>query len=621
MENESLLLFIGVAILLISAFSSTAKGQDWNQYQEWENTTEYSRTYVVDQKHPHASDTGEGSFNHPFKTINKAASVVRAGERVLVYGGIYREMIEPVHGGRSDSEMITYEVYPGEEVIVKGSRIFNGEWIQRRVKTDILPDENLPYTWSTRVWIAEIPDSLFEGGYNPFLLENITSDEHKLMPWARLVTDKVPFTSKRGMIFQGGKRLIQLENVGDVAKIPGSFWVEPDGKKIHLHAFGSVNPNREFFEIAVQSHLLKPTSIGLGYIQIKGFTFEHAANGFLRTSTGAVTTLGGHHWIIEDNIIRQVNSSALEFGYYAYEFEDQREENIQPRKDPDLGGVIIRNNSIYEAGTAGIRSYSVKNGIISGNRIWNIGWQDAQNYWECAGIKILRAHNTLVSENEIFNVVGGNGIWMDWDIRESRVTRNLIYNIKTIQGGIFVEASQVSNLVDNNIIWGVDGSGLYLNDSDKTLAVHNLVGEISGPPVTAIVATKRKLGGRWLTATENKIYNNIFVDVNQAILMDRDANDADYNLYVSTDYSSSFLLESVQAKGFELNSEQRYASFGFDSKYGIVSFSDLGVLDFPGFAIALKDYFHQERSPGKVQPGPFIELDGERILLKEPGLR
>ncbi len=122
--------------------------------------------------------------------------------------------------------------------------------------------------------------------------------------------------------------------------------------------------------------------MGLNYIHISGLSFENCANGFLRTGTGAVTVLGGEHWIIENNTIQQINSSGLEFDYLAFEetYPILLNKN-SPRKRTDaVGGMIIRNNTISECGTAGIRSFVVENSLIENNHIFNCGWQDAENY-------------------------------------------------------------------------------------------------------------------------------------------------------------------------------------------------------------------------------------------------
>ncbi|MTI33389.1 right-handed parallel beta-helix repeat-containing protein [Xanthovirga aplysinae] len=599
---------------------------DWDSYRSWENTTAYSKTIVVNQRHPKASDENPGTLELPLKTINKAAQLVKAGERILIYSGIYRETIRPKNEGSGAEKMISYESAPGERVIIRGSRILNTSWEQRQAKTDAIDDSTFTYSWSRKIWMTKISDDFFEYGYYPFKLPNITPEEHKLMPWAKLVKELAPYNSKRALIFQNGKRMIQLEDYGDLSKVPGSFWVSQDGETVHIHPFGGKDPNNDFFEVGVQSYLFKPQKIGMGYIQIRGLTFEHCANGFLRTSTGAVTALGGHHWIIEDNTIRQNNSSGLEFGYYAFEFKDPNPENIQPRRDEDLGGMIIRNNLIYECGTAGIRSYSVKEGIITNNEIYNCGWQDAENYWECSGIKILKATKTLVKGNHIYNIQGGNGIWLDWDIQFSRVTANIIHDIQNIQGGIFVEASKVPNLVDNNFIWNIDGNGIYGNDTDYLMVYHNLVANTTGPLVNAVVATKRKLNGKPLTANYNKVFNNIFIDGGKPITFDGIGNQADNNLYVSTQFPSNVDLSDWQKIGFGSNSQGILAITKFlPENLFFVLDSKQAIQNVPIRPEIKRDFNSKLRKGSFTVPGPFATItELKKISLLEsspqPGL-
>ena len=618
-------IFMGIILSFSIEVTAQKKFEDfdWNSYSSWENRTIYSKTYFVNQQHSYASDGNPGTLEKPLKTINKAAQLVKAGERVLIFSGVYRETIRPKNEGSAADKMISYESAPGEEVIIKGSRILNQTWEQRHVLTDVLPDTTKTYTWSRKIWVTTIPDALFENGYFPFQLSNITPEEHKLMPWANLVKNLAPYNLTRGIIFQNGKRMIQLEAYGDLVRIPGSFWVDLDGKTIHIHPFGSKNPNKDVIEIGVQSHLLKPQKIGLGYIQIRGLTFEHCANGFLRTSTGAVTALGGHHWLIEDNTIRQNNSSGLEFGYYAFEFNDPNPENIQPRTDEDQGHMLVRNNSIYECGTAGIRSYSVREGNITNNTVHNCGWQDAENYWDCSGIKMLRAWKTLVKGNHIYNIQGGNGIWMDWDIQYTRVTANIIHDIQNIQGGIFIEASKTPNLVDNNFIWNIDGNGIYGNDTDYLMVYHNLIAHTTGPVVHAVVATKRKLNNEWLTANFNEVFNNIFIDGGNPIAFSGDNNQADYNLYVTTQYPGKIDLKQWNNEGFGQNScEIDAASIFLSRNMYMIWNSSSEIKPVPRLDKIKNDFFGKTRKDVTDIPGPFSGLTNHsKILLKESILK
>jgi len=612
------------AVLLILLFNvvsvSTQNKQsnfDWNNYKTWKNETSYTKTYIVNQKHPYASDTNKGSFNAPLKTINRAAQLVQKGERILIYSGVYRETIFPKYGGAGANKMISYEAAPGEKVVIKGSKILNQKWEQRKVFTDVLADSTLTYTWSRRTWVTTIPDTFFDVNYFPFQLPNILPKEHTLMPWAKLVKNIPPYTSSRGLIFQNGKRMQQLENYGDVVRVPGSFWIDKDKKTVHIHSFDSGNPNHSLIEIGTKQHLLKPQKVGLNYIQVSGLTFEHCANGFLRTSTGAVTSLGGHHWIIENNTIRQINSSGLEFGYLAYEPKDPNPENILRKEKDNQGFMIVRNNTIHDCGTAGIRSFVVTNGLITGNHIYDIGWQDAENYWECSGIKILVAHKTLVNRNRIHDIQGGNGIWLDWDIRYSRVTQNSIHDVQNIQGGIFIEASHYPNLVDNNFIWNIDGNGIYANDTDYLMVYHNLVANITGNVVHAIVQTDRTQNGRKLTAEENLVYNNIFIN-GLPIRFSSNSNKADYNLYISTKEPNNF-KDVINMNGLDANSIFEHAQAYFTSSISMFKWiSDFDIKPVPLLKEVQYNFFNDLKVNKNTIPGPFNKLSkATTIVLTE----
>lgn len=609
-----LIIFLDAACLKAQPTTDVFKME---KYQDWSDETDYERVYVVDKHHPDASDTNPGTPEKPLRTINKAAQLAKPGEKVLVHGGVYREMIEPKRGGTSPKKMINYEAAHNEKVVVKGSRVLHNKWEQRSIYSHDLEDTSLTYTWSRKLWVTKIPDSLFLEAYFPFKLKNIMADEYKLMPWAKPIRGHAPFSLTRGMLFQNGKRLKQAEAYGDLTRIPGSFWVDNDHKTIHIHPFGSDNPNNDLFEVAVQSHLFKPQKIDLGYIKLKGFTFAHCANGFLRTSTGAVTARGGHHWIIENLTIRHINSSGLEFGHKAFETHDPHPDNV--RKDrPVKGGMIVRNNEIYQCGTAGIRSHTVKNGIIAHNEIRHCGWQDAEYYWECSGIKMLRNTHTLVRGNHIHHIQGGSGIWLDWDNKHSRVTRNIIHDIQTLQGGIFVEASTSPSLVDNNIIWDIDGNGLYGNDSDHQLWLHNLVARTTQAAVHIVVATDRSLDGEALTAEQNTIKNNMFIDAGRNMNLSAGNNKVDYNLYITTCQPDAIDLQEQREKGYDKNSRKIYGYVSFNPKVGFLRWEvPEKIQEVPAAEAVARDFFNNRRRSSSTLPGPFAEIpENGDILLR-----
>lgn len=590
---------------------------DGTPYMNWSDNTQYTRTYYVNQNHPEASDKNDGTEEHPFMTINHAAQLVKPGERVCIHAGIYRELVRPKLAGNGADQMIAYEAAPGEQVIIRGSRVINTKW---RLSVDPNDKENISAMlkgnlkpggsgniFSKQLWMTTLPESLFENGYFAFRIPNASNEEIDLMEWALRWKGRIPYSLPRGLLFQEGHRLEQLSAYEDLIRLPGSYWVAPDGLTIHIHPFGGVNPNGPLFEAAIQPHIIQPQSAGLGFIRVSGLILEHCANGFLRTGVGALFTMGGHHWIIEGNTVHQINSMGIEVGFQIYESRDKR---YSRRTDPDSGYNIIRNNKISECGTAGIRGLGVTNALVEDNYIVDCGWQDVEFLWEVAGIKLLLARGTMVRNNYITRIQGGCGIWLDWDNKNSRVTGNIIHDINTVQGAIFVEASQVINMVDHNIMFNISGQGVRVADTDNTIIAHNLFANVSEELVVAIASTNRSLGGRKLTSKGNRFINNFIVDQGKPIQSNDPSNVADYNVYVSTKSGQTPKKDSGE-HSVAINGE-----ITFDTDHLILTWKSASPLPMvPLVENCKSDFFRRERTKDHNVPGPFQGL-GNPVTLK-----
>ncbi len=68
------------------------------------------------------NDNNSGTLSKPWRTIQKAAKTLVAGETVLIRAGTYRETIIPTYSGTAGN-YITYANYPNEVVIVDGNGI------------------------------------------------------------------------------------------------------------------------------------------------------------------------------------------------------------------------------------------------------------------------------------------------------------------------------------------------------------------------------------------------------------------------------------------------------------------------------------------------------------------
>ena len=95
------------------------------------------------------NDSASGTKEVPFRTINHAAQVAVAGDTVRVFGGVYRECVDPKNAG-TENARITYEAVDGEKPVIKGSEVIT-DW------------EKVEGT----VWKKVLPNSFF-GDFNPY---------------------------------------------------------------------------------------------------------------------------------------------------------------------------------------------------------------------------------------------------------------------------------------------------------------------------------------------------------------------------------------------------------------------------------------------------------------------
>ena len=68
------------------------------------------------------NDNNPGAYTQPWRSIQKAANELKAGETVLIRDGVYNERIVPLNSGL-EGNYITYAAYPNEEVIIDGTGV------------------------------------------------------------------------------------------------------------------------------------------------------------------------------------------------------------------------------------------------------------------------------------------------------------------------------------------------------------------------------------------------------------------------------------------------------------------------------------------------------------------
>lgn len=133
-------------------------------------TTSLASTYYVAKW----GDNGDGgSFDFPWLTIGKAASVLVAGDTVFIREGIYKESVNPSNSGTA-GDPIVYESYQNEEIIVEGYEEITG-WVQDSVNRYMA---NVDFIPGPRFTTARDP----RGNYGGLVLQDGAKMRYAMSP-------------------------------------------------------------------------------------------------------------------------------------------------------------------------------------------------------------------------------------------------------------------------------------------------------------------------------------------------------------------------------------------------------------------------------------------------------
>lgn len=429
-------------------------------------------------------DGSDGSREHPFRSISRAAEIAEAGDRVIVHQGTYREWVNPGNSGRSAFDRIVYEAAPGEKVIIKGS-----EQIRSWEKAE------------GTVWKAVIPNSLF-GDFNPY----------KQVLWGDWLRYPLDYSLHLGDVYLNGKSFYEVpsyeETLHPVMRTKGNnppwtnheelilepeqtiyvWFAQVEKEETIIYAnFHEYDPNKELVEINVRPYCFYPKQTGINYITVRGFEMAQAACPWTPPTADQPALLGTHWskgWVIEDNHIHDAKCSGISVGKeistghnlcsrYLLKpgYQNQLETvflALQKGWDKEtIGSHIIRNNVIHDCGQNAIVGHM--GGAFSRivhNHIYNIGTKHEFFGYEIAGIKLHAAIDTQIVGNNIHHTT--LGIWMDWEAQGVRISGNLFYENSR---DLMIEVTHGPCIMDNNIF----GSDFSLDDQAQgTAFIHNL---------------------------------------------------------------------------------------------------------------------------------------------------
>lgn len=433
----------------------------------------------------HGSDHSAGTEAAPFLTIQRAADIAQAGDKVVVHEGVYREWVRPRNGGCGEDSRIVYEAAAGERVVIKGSERITGWTLVEGT-----------------VWKVTLEDSFF-GGFNPYAVP--LGGDWFVDPW--------DYPVHPGEVYLNGKSFYEAHSLEEVLHpqmrtvSPHETWagreekiLEPertlyqwfcetgeDTTTIYAN-FQGADPNRELVEVNVRKFCFFPERTGVNYITVQGFEMAHAATAWAPPTTmqeGLIGPNWSKGWVIENNIIHDSKCCGISIGKEGSTgqndftrfrikpgYQNQLEAVFKARhigwSRERIGSHIIRNNMIYDCGQAGIAGHlGCIFSEIYDNEIYNIAVKHEFYGHEIAGIKLHAAIDVQIRHNYIHHC--SLGTWLDWQAQGTRVSRN-IYHAN--DRDLMVEVTHGPYLVDGNIFaspWAL------VNAAQGGAYVHNLI--------------------------------------------------------------------------------------------------------------------------------------------------
>lgn len=512
------------------------------------------------------NNENNGSENSPFKTIQYAASLAKAGDVVLVKPGIYRERISPVNTG-TQYLPIVFKSLVKNEAIVRGS----------------VPWKCTDYDSNKQISSGSIDPSIFtddsavDGG-NPFLVKFcVTPYKREGAPEFAIKNSDSNMKYCLGQVFVDDIMYTQCPYYNEMETTDKSWYYDSSNNKLYVHGASE----DQVIEITNQRRLFAPHKRGLRYITVDGFVFERCGNQYPNQfwtikenqQAGAIGTRSGRYWIIMNNIIRFATGIGIDWGNEGGLSQDLEKGDNGLATGSD--GHIITNNIISDNGAAGTAAYMAKRFIFSKNiveRNNNLHFYGKQR-WESAGLKIHNPYESTIS----FNIIRENychGIWCDQGASKNSIFQNNIILNNEGDGINFEIGKNVSGKVVNNIFDGNE-CGITFVTSGGVLVSNNLFIRSETCDIKTVIFNRTT--DKW-DSMNVEIFYNMFFHSPQFIQITPPNNNVgtlasryfNYNLYAMDPNDMKFQVVDFKIK----------TSFGFYTwikkwgEYNIVNYDE-----------------------------------------------
>ena len=446
----------------------------------------------------HANESGgDGTAEHPFRTIAQAVQHAGPGVTITVAPGTYRESVVLTTSGTVEAPLIL-RASPTGPVTLEGADPLDGF-------------QPAGTQQGASVWVKRA----FHSRDVP-----CGSDEQRRL-LAKIGTSALKQLERRGRVdavWCDGALLPKAESRG--ALRPFSFWVDVDHGELLVALRVNDRPENHRFELGARGPLISGL---VSHVQLKGFRLLHDDSPI---GHGAIDLdKSSSDWQIENIEESGGNWCGIRLGGW---------------------GHVLRHNLWDNNGDDGIDGSLIQYAAVEGDTARFNNWQRGISpSWGSGGVKLTQVEHMLFRDCEFaFNL--GTGIWFDCNNTEIVVEGCRCHHNMT---GIFMEISPGPFIFRDNVCFANDGSGIAVGESVRGLIDHNtLVGNKTGIDLRNIHGRNAdypgaglglvKAGAFWSTADitirRNVIAHNTVAGIsNTAVRLDpnRDRINSDTNQF------------------------------------------------------------------------------------------
>lgn len=579
------------------------------------------------------NNDNNGSETKPFKTIQHAANLAKAGDNIFVQPGIYRERVAPMKSG-SYNKPIIFRSVEKHKAIIRGSIVWKPSNIDNNIATGPLD-------------IHDFTDSSHVDGPNPFFIPMcVTPFTREGLPETKIkgLNGDPNMIYCLGQVFVNDQLYKQCPYKIEMETTEKSWYYDKTNNVLYIN---NVN-EKDTIEITNQRRLFAPHKRNLKYIIVDGFTFERCGNQYPNRfwavkenqQAGAVGTRSGKFWTIKNNVIRYANGIGVDWGN-----EGGQKQDLEFGENGLAQGSyknIIKNNIICDNGAAGTAAFMANTFEFTHNTVErnNNLFFNGKQRWESAGVKMHRPKNSIISHNIVRNNYC-HGIWSDEGAGKNSLFKNNII-INNEKSGIDFEIGRnTTGKVVNNIFYNNE-CGVRFATSGGVLVAHNLFLQSKKCDIKTIIF-KRK--DKW-DSLNVEIFYNLFVGSPRFIEF-TPPNDTpkyiasrflNYNTYFMEENDEKFQMKYDYKTIINMNLSQWQNLFSeFNEKHGdensvisknnTIQFIDSDKYklsiniqeNLPKFDISNKlgspDDYQNSKREEKILSGPFLELSNGDLII------